>query len=278
MPPEREAFYGKNKLMKNINPGVTVKTIEEANKRLKGVVKKTPLQFSKRLSKLYKARVYFKREDLQEVRSYKIRGAYNLMSSLANSEKEKGVVCASAGNHAQGVAFGASMLKVRGTIFMPVTTPLQKVSRVKQFGGRWVKVELVGTTYDESSTAAKDYCKKIGAVFVHPFDDERVISGQGTVGKEIFDQAGEKLDYVLCPVGGGGLISGVGTYLKTKVKDVKLVGVEPKGATGMYQSLKNGKVITLESIDPFVDGVAVRTVGNKTFEISSKLVDQMLFG
>ena len=276
MPPEREAFYGKNKLMKNINPGVTVKTIEEANKRLKGVVKKTPLQFSKRLSKLYKARVYFKREDLQEVRSYKIRGAYNLMSSLANSEKEKGVVCASAGNHAQGVAFGASMLKVRGTIFMPVTTPLQKVSRVKQFGGRWVKVELVGTTYDESSTAAKDYCKKIGAVFVHPFDDERVISGQGTVGKEIFDQAGEKLDYVLCPVGGGGLISGVGTYLKTKVKDAKLVGVEPKGATGMYQSLKNGKVITLESIDPFVDGVAVRTVGNKTFEISSKLVDQML--
>ncbi len=266
----------KNKLTKNLNPDVTVETIEKASKKLKEVIKKTPLQFSKRLSKLYKAHVYLKREDLQEVRSYKIRGAYNLMSSLTNSEKEKGVVCASAGNHAQGVAFSASALKVRAVIFMPVTTPLQKVNRVKEFGGRWVKIELVGAIYDESSTAAKNFCRKVGAVFVHPFDDERVISGQGTVGKEIFDQAEGKLDYILCPVGGGGLISGVGTYLKTKLKNVKLVGIEPKGAAGMYRSLKNGKVTALENIDPFVDGAAVRTVGTKTFKISSKLVDQMV--
>lgn len=262
-------------MLKN-NLGVTLETIDDASKKLKGVVKKTPLQFSKRLSKLYKARVYLKREDLQEVRSYKIRGAYNLMSSLTHSEQERGVVCASAGNHAQGVASSASLLTVRATIFMPLTTPLQKVNRVKQFGGRWVKVELVGTTYDESSTAAKKYCHKAGAVYVHPFDDERVMSGQGTIGKELFDQTGGKLEYVLCPVGGGGLVSGVGTYLKAKSKNIKLIGVEPKGAAGMYRSLKNGKVITLESIDSFVDGVAVRTVGTKTFELSSRLVDQMI--
>lgn len=266
----------KNNLMKNINRDIRVETIEQANKRLEGIVKKTPLQFSKRLSKLYKACVYLKREDLQEVRSFKIRGAYNLMSSLTNFEKEKGVVCASAGNHAQGVAVSASLLKVRATIFMPVITPLQKVNRVKQFGGKWVQIELVGTTYDESVTAAKDFCQKVGAVFVHPFDDERVISGQGTIGKEVFDQLGEKLDYLLCPVGGGGLVSGVGIYLKSKIKNVKLVGVEPKGAAGMYQSLKNDKVTTLENIDPFVDGAAVRTVGTKTFKISSKLVNQMV--
>ncbi|MDO8452632.1 MAG: threonine ammonia-lyase IlvA [bacterium] len=265
-----------NKLTKKDNQAITLETIEEASRKLKGVAKETPLQFSERLSKLYKAHIYFKREDLQGVRSYKIRGAYNLISSLTSAEKKKGVVCASAGNHAQGVAYSASALKIHTTIFMPLMTPLQKINRVKQFGGKWVKIKLVGTSYDESATAAKDFCQDIGAVFVHPFDDERIISGQGTVGKEVFDQLGQKLDYVLCPIGGGGLVSGVGTYLKIKAKNIKIVGVEPKGAPGMYESLKNGKVVTLESIDPFVDGVAVRTVGTKTFKISSKLIDQMV--
>lgn len=250
--------------------------IEQASKNLAGVVEKTPLQFCKRLSEKFGAKVYFKREDLQQVRSYKIRGAYNLISSLSEAEKVRCVVCASAGNHAQGVAFSASELKVKAVIFMPVTTPLQKVNRVKQFGGSWVEIKLAGGNFDESSTAAKSFCQKTNAVFVHPFDDERVIAGQGTVGKEISDTLGKELDFVICPVGGGGLVSGVGSYLKVKSGKTKIVGVEPKGAAGMYRSLQNGKVTTLETLDPFVDGAAVRTVGTKTFALSSKLVDEMV--
>lgn len=255
---------------------VSVETINEASKKLKGVAKKTPLQFSKRLSKLFKSHIYLKREDLQEVRSYKIRGAYNLMSSLSETEKGKGVVCASAGNHAQGVSYSAFALKIHATIFMPSITPLQKISRVKHFGGRWVKIELVGTTYDECSIAAKKFCVEKDSVFVHPFDDERVIAGQGTVGKEIFDELGTKIDYVLCPIGGGGLISGLSIYLKNTVKGVKIIGVEPKGAAGMYESIKSKKIITLEKIDTFVDGAAVKTVGQKTFKFASKLVETIL--
>ncbi len=255
---------------------VSVDTIDEASKKLKGVAKKTPLQFSKRLSKLFSAHIYLKREDLQEVRSYKIRGAYNLMSSLSDDEKKKGVVCASAGNHAQGVAYSASALKIHATIFMPSITPLQKINRVKHFGGRWVKVELTGLTYDESCESAKKFCKEKNSIFVHPFNDVKVITGQGTVGKEIFDELGTKIDYLICPIGGGGLISGTGTYLKAKVKGIKLIGVEPKGAAGMYESIKSGEVITLEKIDTFVDGAAVKTVGLNTFKIVSKLVDNII--
>lgn len=255
---------------------VSVKQIDEASERLNGVAKNTPLQFSKRLSKIYNAKIYIKREDLQEVRSYKIRGAYNLMKSLTDKEKKRGVVCASAGNHAQGVAFSCASLKIAGTIFMPVVTPLQKISRVKHFGDGWVDIQLTGATFDETYKSAKEFSDKKGAVFVHPFDDERVILGQGTIGKEIYEQLGEKLDFVFCPVGGGGLIAGVGTYLKSKIKKINLVGVEPKGAPSMTQSLKRGKVVSLERIDPFVDGAAVKTVGNITFEIASKLVDQMI--
>ena len=259
--------------MKNL---VTIQTIEEASFRLNDVTKNTPLQFSKRLSKLYKANVYLKREDLQEVRSYKIRGAYNLMKSLIEGEKKRGVVCASTGNHAQGVAFTCNNLKIKGTIFMPITTPLQKISRVKHFGDEWVKINLVGSNYDESYEAALDFAKKIKAVFVHPFDDPRVICGQGTIAKEIFEQLDGKVDYVFCPVGGGGLISGVGTYLKSKNKEIKIIGVEANGAASMTESLNKGRVVTLEKIDPFVDGAAVKTVGKNTFRIASKLIDQII--
>lgn len=255
---------------------VSVQTIDEASVRLNGVAKNTPLQVCKRLSSLFDANIYLKREDLQEVRSYKIRGAYNLIKSLTEKEKKRGVVCASAGNHAQGVALSCASLKIKGVIFMPVTTPLQKINRVKHFGDGWVEIKLVGANFDETSTAAKEYCHQKKAVFVPPFDDERIISGQGTVGKEIYDTLGEDIDYIFCPIGGGGLISGVGTYLKSKVKKMKLVGVEPKGAPSMYESIKKGKVVTLESVNPFVDGAAVRTVGSKTFEIASKLIDEMV--
>lgn len=259
--------------MKNL---ISVRTIKEASKRLKGVAKNTPLQFSKRLSKLYGAKIYLKREDLQEVRSYKIRGAYNLIKSLTTQEKSRGVVCASAGNHAQGVAYSCNALKIKGTLYMPITTPLQKINRVKHFGDDWVNIKLEGESFDESSQAAKKFGKKNDAVFVHPFDDQRVISGQGTVGLEIYEKIGEELDYLFCPIGGGGLISGAGFYLKAKNKKIKIVGVEAKGAAGMYTSLKMKKVTTLETIDPFADGVAVKTVGKNTFRIASKLIDEMI--
>ncbi len=255
---------------------VTIQTIDEAAKRLEGVAKKTPLHFNKRLSQLYGAQIYLKREDLQDVRSYKIRGAYNLMASLSDVEKKKGVVCASAGNHAQGVALSAYLLHTKATIFMPVVTPLQKINKVKQFGDGWITVELVGQTYDESAKAAKSFCKKNNMVFVHPFDDERTISGQGTVGKEILEQAEGPVDYIVCPIGGGGLISGVSTYAKTKAPTCNIIGVEPKGAPSMYESFQEKKVVTLPSIDTFVDGAAVRTVGEKTFSIASQLVKKIL--
>lgn len=259
--------------MKN---GLFVETIDRAALNLAGIIRLTPTELSKRLSEKYGAEIYFKREDLQEVRSYKIRGAYNLMSSLSDEEKKRGVVCASAGNHAQGVAYSASRMGIKAVIFMPVVTPLQKINKVKSFGGKFAEIKLEGSNFDESSKAAKDFCKKMNSIFVHPFDDDRVMSGQGTVGKEIFDSLETSADFILIPVGGGGLISGVATYLKEKSPHTKIIGVEPIGAAGMTESVKAGKVISLERLDTFVDGVAVRTVGEKTFEISKKLVDDFI--
>lgn len=254
---------------------LTIESIDEASLRLKGVVKKTPLQYNKRLSELYKAHIYFKREDLQEVRSYKIRGAYNLMSSLTPQEKKRGVVCASAGNHAQGVALSSSLLKIKSVIFMPSITPLQKINKVKHFGGRWVKIELVGQTYDEASIAGKQYCKQNNMVFVHPFDDLRTIAGQATVGKEIFEQKTGSLNFVLCPIGGGGLITGVSTYLKSKDKKIKVIGIEPEGAPTMYEAMRQKRIVTLKSIDTFVDGTAVKTVGQIPFKLADN-IDKVL--
>ncbi len=253
---------------------VDVKTIEDAAKRLEGIIKKTPLQFSDRLSKIFDARIYLKREDLQEVRSYKIRGAYNLMSSLSDEEKKRGVVCASAGNHAQGVAYSANALKTKAVIFMPSTTPLQKVNRVRHFGDGWVEIKLIGHTFDESNKEAHKYCDTVNSVFIPPFDSYEVISGQGTVGKEIYDELKNNLDFVFCPIGGGGLVSGLGTYLKAKNPKVKIIGVEPENASSMQEAVKKGKIVTLERIDTFVDGAAVKTVGEKTFKLASKLIDK----
>src|SRR3989344_4999737 len=186
-----------------MNKDLSVETIDKAALNLAGIVRLTPIELSSRLSERFGAKIYLKREDLQEVRSYKIRGAYNLMSSLDESEKERGVVCASAGNHAQGVAYSAKKLGIKAVIFMPTMTPLQKINKVKSFGGEFVEIKLTGANYDESSKAAKVFCKEKNAVFVHPFNDYRVMSGQGTVGKEIFEYFGEKIDYVFVPIGGG---------------------------------------------------------------------------
>lgn len=265
---------------------ITVNQIDEAAKRLEGVVSKTPLQYSKRLSQKFGANVYLKREDLQEVRSFKIRGAYNKIASLTPEERKKGVVCASAGNHAQGVAYSCSALKIKGTIFMPVITPVQKINKVKHFGGEFVDIQLVGNTYDDSSVAAKMFCEGKKAVFVHPFNDPLTIAGQGTIGREIYDEfsagihkhfKGEFKDLIIvASIGGGGLISGVSSYLKQKEPKIKVFGTEPAGAPAMFESLKQNKLVNLEKINTFVDGAAVRQVGDITMEICRKNVEEVL--
>lgn len=255
---------------------INVKTIDDAARRLEGVIKKTPLQFNERLSKIYGAKIYLKREDLQEIRSYKIRGAYNRMSCLTKKEKVSGVVTASAGNHAQGVALSCTKLKIKGVIFMPTVTPTQKIDRVKYFGDDYVQIKLVGQSYDEATSAAKEYSDKNGSVYIPAFDDELVINGQGTIGREIYNELKYKVDFVLAPIGGGGLISGVSTYLKRKNKKIQIIGVEPIGAASMSRSLKMGRVTPLKTVDTFCDGVAVKTPGNITFSICKELVNSMI--
>ena len=255
---------------------INTKTIDEAAKRLEGIIKKTPLQFNERLSKFYGAKIYFKREDLQEIRSYKIRGAFNKMVHLTNGEKGRGVITASAGNHAQGVALSCTKLKIKGTIFMPVVTPTQKIDRVKYFGDGYVQIKLVGQSYDESTKAAKEYSHETGVVYIPAFDDKLVINGQGTIGKEIYDELKGKIDFVLAPIGGGGLISGVSIYLKEKGKKIKIIGVEARGADCMDKSLKAGRIISLDSVDTFCDGCAVKTPGKLNFDICKKYVDTIV--
>ncbi|PIQ73489.1 threonine dehydratase [Candidatus Roizmanbacteria bacterium CG11_big_fil_rev_8_21_14_0_20_36_8] len=259
---------------------VTIKDIDEAAERLVGISEKTPLQKNHRLSKKYGANIYMKREDLQEVRSFKIRGAYNKIASLTDQERNNGVVCASAGNHAQGVAWSCNALKIKGTIFMPVVTPNQKIDKVKQFGDGFIEVKLFGSTFDEASKASMDFASQSGATYVHPFNDTKTIAGQGTVGKEIFEKLGGNIDYIISCVGGGGLISGVSSYLRGTLKNkndkLRIIGVEPSGAGSMHESLKQNKVVTLDEIDTFVDGAAVRTVGKLTFEIVKKNVDAVI--
>ena len=250
--------------------------ILEAKKRIEGVVKKTPLEYSERLSDKYGAKVFLKREDLQPVRSYKLRGAYNFLSSLNKEERKRGVVCASAGNHAQGVAYCCSALKIKGMIFVPETTPKQKVNKVINFGGRWIKIKLVGTTFDESNKAALAYAKKTKAVYVHPFDDYRTMAGQGTIAVEILEDMPDGVDSVIIPIGGGGLVSGVGTYMRAKSPKTKIFGVEASGAASMHAAFKKGKPVELSTIDLFVDGTAVKKVGAKTFKIAQRVVDDII--
>ncbi|WP_309089353.1 threonine ammonia-lyase IlvA [Domibacillus sp.] len=252
---------------------VSVEEIVVANQVLKDVVTKTPLQKNELLSARYGCNVYLKREDLQIVRSFKLRGAYNFIRSLTEEERAKGVVCASAGNHAQGVAYSCLALGIEGKIFMPSTTPRQKVSQVKRFGGDKVSVVLTGDTFDDSYAAAMAYCTEEEKMFVHPFDDYRTIAGQGTVAVEILNDMQEPIDYMFCSIGGGGLAAGVGSYLKGISPSTKLIGVEPAGAAGMKASLNSGQVTRLDTIDPFVDGAAVKQVGDLTMDICMDVLD-----
>lgn len=243
---------------------------------LKGVADTTPLMFNANLSDHYACQLWLKREDLQVVRSYKIRGAYNKMAGLSEDQRQKGVVCASAGNHAQGVAFACRKMKVQGVIFMPSVTPSQKVKKVKLFGKEYVDVRLVGDTFDEANTEARRLCEEQGMTFVHPFDDERVIEGQGTVGLEILESCKDPIDYVFVAVGGGGLIAGLGSYFNQISPHTRVIGVEPSGAAALHAALQAGEVVTLDKIDSFVDGAAVQRIGQVTFPIIQQVMDDMV--
>ena len=246
----------------------------KAAERLKKVVNRTPLIFNQNLSRKYHCNVYLKREDLQVVRSYKLRGAYNMMSSLPASQIQKGVVCASAGNHAQGFAYSCKKLNVKGVVFMPIITPKQKVNQTKMFGGDNIEIRLIGDTFDDCAVAAKIFTEENKMTFIPPFDDFRIIEGQGTVGVEIAQDLDE-IDFLFIPVGGGGLSAGVGTYFKTFSPHTKIIGLEPEGAPAMFEALKAGKPVTLENIDRFVDGAAVKRVGEITFSICKEVLDDM---
>ncbi|GAA4847301.1 threonine ammonia-lyase IlvA [Algivirga pacifica] len=254
----------------------SVESIVKAQMRLRDTVTKTPLMYNLNLSKEYEAKVYLKREDLQVVRSYKIRGAYNKISSLTEEEMSRGVVCASAGNHAQGVAYACQKLNIKGVIFMPSPTPSQKVRQVRMFGQQHVEVVLTGDTFDDAYAAAMDYTEAHHSVFIHPFDDPKVIEGQGTVGMEILEEVTDEVDYLLVPIGGGGLAAGVGSYFKQISPKTKIIGIEPEGAPAMKLSLEKGTVVTLGKIDKFVDGAAVQRVGENTFEICRELLDEVI--
>ncbi|MDF3820518.1 threonine ammonia-lyase IlvA [Leptospira sp. 96542] len=249
--------------------------IDSAYDCLKSIVLKTPLQFHSKLSKTYRANIYLKREDLQVVRSYKIRGAYYLIQSLSQEEKQNGVVCASAGNHAQGVAYSCKRLGITGVIYMPSITPKQKINQVKMFGGVAVQVVLVGDTFDECQNYALQYAKENGKTFIPPFDHKKIMEGQGTVAKEILEEL-KIIDFVFLPIGGGGLCAGVGSYFKLYSPKTKIIGVEPKGAPSMTEALKNGKPILLDTIQKFVDGASVKKVGDLTFPICKNVLDGML--
>ncbi|MFV1884358.1 MAG: threonine ammonia-lyase [Balneola sp.] len=255
---------------------VSVTDIDQAAITLKDVVTHTPLIKNLQLSEEYQADIWLKREDLQVVRSYKIRGAYNKIVNTPPEELQNGVVCASAGNHAQGVALACFKKQIQGTIFMPVTTPEQKVKQVKMFGKEFITVMLEGDTFDDSFAKATTFCDEKQAAFIPPFNDLKIIAGQGTVGKEILDDADFSIDYLLLPVGGGGLSAGVGSYFNEKSPQTKLIGIEPEGAPAMKESIELGEIVKLEKIDKFVDGAAVQKVGSITFDICKEVLDRVI--
>jgi len=246
-----------------------------ASRRLKNVVKHTPLEYNAGLSEKYECEIYLKREDLQVVRSYKLRGAYNMISQLTAEELSRGIVCASAGNHAQGVAYSCDKLGTLGMIFMPEITPKQKVRQTEMFGAGKVKIVLVGDTFDDCLAEALAYTKANNMTFVPPFDDYRIIEGQGTVGVEILEDLPDA-EVVIMPVGGGGLAAGTGSYLKQTKPSIQLIGVEPEGAPSMVKALQKGEPVTLATIDRFVDGAAVKRVGSLTYQLCQEFLDEML--
>lgn len=253
-----------------------LRDVQRARQNISSVVEHTPLTTNAAFSERLSANVMLKREDLQVVRSYKLRGAYNKILSLTPAQRAKGVVCASAGNHAQGVAYSCNALKINGTIFMPVTTPLQKKTQVQKFGNDKVTIVSVGDTFDAAYQEAIKYCKEHDSNFIHPFDDEKVIEGQATVGFDILDDASVPIDYLFVPIGGGGLASGVGSVFKNMSPDTKIIGVEPAGAASMKAAIDAKEIVTLPEIDAFADGVAVGRAGELTYNICKNVLDDIV--
>ncbi|WP_428908431.1 threonine ammonia-lyase IlvA [Niallia sp. Krafla_26] len=253
-----------------------VEDILIAYQHLKDIVTHTPLQKNERLSEKYECNVYLKREDLQVVRSFKLRGAFYAMKMLSEDKLKNGVICASAGNHAQGVAYACRKLKINGKIFMPTTTPKQKIQSVEMHGREYVEIVLSGDTFDESYNQAVICAEEEGRTFIHPFNDENVMAGQGTIAVEILQDCEDSIDYVFGSIGGGGLMSGMSTYMNSVSPHTKMIGVEPAGAPSMKTSIENHQVTALESIDGFVDGAAVACVGEKTFSVLHELLEDII--
>lgn len=250
--------------------------IKAAKEQLKEVVNYTPLLKNAALSEDFGAKILLKREDLQTVRSYKIRGAYNKISTLTAVEKQNGIVCASAGNHAQGVAYSCNLLHIKGKIYMPKTTPKQKIKQVQLFGKSFVEIILTGDTFDDAYASALEDATQNSKSFIHPFDDLKVIAGQGTIGLEILESTNKPIDYVFVPIGGGGLASGLSEVFKYMSPNTKIIGVEPLGAPSMKTAIANGSNIALDTIDKFVDGAAVKQVGQQTFEICKNNINDII--
>ncbi|CAM4093931.1 threonine dehydratase [Lederbergia lenta] len=255
---------------------VHVEDILIAYQRLKDLVAHTPLQKNERLSEKYDCHVYVKREDLQHVRSFKLRGAFYKIKTIEIEAREKGIICASAGNHAQGVAFACANLGINGKIFMPQTTPRQKIDQVKMFGKDQIEIVLIGDTFDDASMSAAACAEEEGRIFIHPFDDQDVIAGQGTVAVEIMNDTEEPLDFVFGSIGGGGLMSGVSTYIKNVSPHTRMIGVEPAGAGSMKAAFENNGVLALDKVDKFVDGAAVKCVGQNNYDICRKYLDDIV--
>lgn len=255
---------------------ISLEEIVQAQMHLKDVVVRTPLQHNRVLSERYNCNILLKREDLQVVRSFKIRGAYHLIRSLSEETLQKGVVCASAGNHAQGVAYSCQTLGIPGKIYMPSTTPRQKVNQVSFFGGKDVEIVLTGDTFDDAYEAAMSESQRSGMAFIHPFDDRKIIAGNGTVGQELMEKADSVPDYIFLSVGGGGLAAGVASYIKSVSPSAKIIGVEPEGAASMTASIEAGHVVSLDKIDKFVDGAAVKKSGELTYMICRELLDDIV--
>lgn len=246
-----------------------------ASERLREVVNRTPLIYHPRLSEKYACEVYLKREDLQLVRSYKLRGAYNMVSSLTDDQLKRGVVCASAGNHAQGFAYSCNKLGVKGVVFMPEITPRQKINQTTMFGNGQIEIILTGDTFDDCLKEALSYTTANNMTFIPPFDDYRIIEGQGTVGVEILEDLSDT-DVVVVPIGGGGLAAGVGNYLKSENPAIKILGVEPAGAPSMTEALQAKQPVTLSEINRFVDGAAVKRIGELTFPLCKEILEKVI--
>lgn len=255
---------------------LSLEKIQDAVNTLEGIVEKTPIQRSIRLSEKHNCNIYFKREDIQKCRSFKVRGAYNSVSKLDDEQKELGVVCASAGNHAQGIAYACSKLGIKGTIFLPGNTPKQKRRRISAIGGQWAEQIVVEGNFDLANKKAFEKAENEKMVYVHPYDNENTIAGQATIGYEIDKTFPEDIEVILIPAGGGGLLAGVAYWIKHHRPNTRVVAVEPSGAACVKKAMQEGKPVQLDKVDTFVDGTAVGKMGEIPFEIIKEYVDEFV--